>query len=110
MLPGSHKSEFDRPDGIFFQDLEDPNHPIHPALVNVTPRVGDVIILSELAVHGVLIWKPTDRDRRFLILRYKTQYFPDDRGRRQPFPKDVWERLSPETQELAGTTSYRRPH
>ena len=118
VLPGAHKSEFERPkifphpksltepDGIFSQNLEDPNQPLHPALVNVTPKAGDVVILSELTVHGVLIWKPTDRDRRFLILRYKTQYFSDDRGRKHPFPEEVWERLSPETQELSETASY----
>ena len=113
VLPGSHKSEFERPqkshtdpDGIFFQDLEDPDQPLHPALVNVTPKAGDVIILSELTVHGVRIWKPTDRDRRFLILRYKTQYFSDVRGRKHPFPEEVWERLSPEAQELSESASY----
>lgn len=40
MLPGSHKSEFEHPlgiqksynepDGICFQNLGDPNHPLHP--------------------------------------------------------------------------------
>jgi len=113
VLPGSHKSEFERPqkshtdpDGIFFQDLEDSNEPLHPALVNVTPKAGDVVILSELTVHGVRIWKPTDRDRRFLILRYTTQYFSNDRGRKHPFSEEVWERLSPETQELSEVASY----
>ena len=115
VLPGSHKSEFERPqisythtepDGIFFQDPEAPDQPLHPALVNVTPKAGDVVILSELVVHGVQIWKPTDRDRRFLILRYKTQYFSNDSGRKHPFPEEVWERLSPETQELSETASY----
>ena len=75
-------------------------------MVNVTPKAGDVVILSELTVHGVRIWKPTDRDRRFLILRYKTQYFSDDRGRKPPFPEEVWERLSPELQELSEIASY----
>ena len=106
VLPGSHKSDFERPHGIFFQDVEDAAYPLHPALVNVLPSAGDVIILSELTTHGVLIWKPTDRDRRFLILRYKTQYFQDERGSRQPFPESVWMRLSPETQELAAHASY----
>ena len=115
VLPGSHKSEFERPqisythtdpDGIFFQDPGDPDQSLHPALVNVTPKAGDVVVLSELTVHGVLIWKPTDRDRRFLILRYKTQYFSNDRGRKHPFPEEVWERLSPETQKLSEITSY----
>ena len=42
-----------------------------------------------------------DRDRRFLILRYKTQFFQDERGVRESFPPEVMERLSPETQALA---------
>ena len=75
VLPGSHKSNFERPDVLFSQNLEDVDHPIHPPLVNITPKAGDVVVLSELTTYGVLIWKPTDRDRRFLILRYKTQYF-----------------------------------
>ena len=107
VLPGSHKSEFERPTGIFFQNMKDPNHPLHSALVNVTPRAGDVVILSELTVHGVFIWKPVDRDRRFLTLSYKPQYFTTHRGQRHSLlPDDVWERLSPETQELAQTASY----
>jgi len=120
--PGSHKSEFERPqisythtdpDGIFFQDPGDPDQSLHPALVNVTPKAGDVVVLSELMVHEVRIWKPTDRDRRFLILHYKTQYFSDaiadaidDLGRKHPFPEEVWERLSLETQELSETAAY----
>ena len=87
--------------------MGDPNHPLHSALVNVTPRAGDVVILSELTVHGVLIWKPVDRDRRFLTLSYKPQYFTTHLGRRHSLlPDEVWERLSPETQELAQSTSY----
>ena len=107
VLPGSHKSEFERLSGIFFQNMEGPNHPLHSALVNVTPRAGDVVILSESTVHGVFIWKSVDRDRRFLTLSYKTQYFTTRLGQRHSLlPDDVWERLSPETQELAQTASY----
>ena len=70
VLSGSHKSEYEHPkifphpksltepDGLFFQNLRDPDLPLHPELVNVTPKAGDVIILSELMVHGVRIWKP----------------------------------------------------
>jgi ectoine hydroxylase-related dioxygenase (phytanoyl-CoA dioxygenase family) len=107
VLPGSHKSNFERPDGLFFQNLEDTDHPVHPALVNVTPKAGDVVVLSELATHGVLIWKPIDRDRRFLILRYKTQYFQDQRGAVNPFPAEVLARLSLETRELTEPASYK---
>ena len=106
VLPGSHKAGFQRPAGLFFPDVENPPDELHPALVNVTARAGDAIVMSELLTHGVLIWKPHERYRRFLILRYKTQFFQDNRGNRNPFPPEVTERLSPETRELAQPASY----
>ena len=101
VLPGSHKSEFKRPENLFFPEPDNPAAPLHPALVNVTPKAGDVVIITEMLTHGVLVWQPKDRDRRFLILRYKTQFFQDERGLREPFPPEVMERLSPETKALA---------
>ena len=59
------------------------------------------MIITEMLTHGVLAWKPEDRDRRFLILRYKTQFFLDERGIRDAFPPEVMARLSPETKALA---------
>ena len=106
VLPGSHKSEFQRPDGLFLSDLEDPNPVLHSAIKNITPRAGDVVVLSELTTHGVLVWKPKDRDRRFLILRYKTQYFQDHQGERYVYSKELMDKLSPETQELMSYESY----
>ena len=106
VIPGSHKSEFERPEGLFFADVESPDPEVHPAVVNITPKAGDAVIITEMLTHGVLVWKPKDRDRRFLILRYKTQYFQDERGRRDPFPTEVMDRLSPETKELAAFGSY----
>ena len=106
VLPGSHKSEFQRPEGLFLPDLEDPDPILHPAIKNIIPRAGDVIVLSELTTHGVLIWKPKDRDRRFLILRYKTQYFQDEQGERYVYSKELMDKLSPETQELMAYGSY----
>ncbi len=106
VVPGSHKSEFQRPEGLFFLDLEDPNPKLHPALENITPQAGDVIVLSELTTHGVLIWKPKDRDRRFLLLRYKTQYFQDEQGERYVYGQELLGRLSPETLELMAYASY----
>jgi hypothetical protein len=35
---------------------------------------GDFLILSEATVHAILPWQPTDRLRRFLVLRYGMQY------------------------------------
>jgi len=49
--------------------------PVVAGAVNVAPvRAGDVLILSEATVHGILPWMPTDRLRRFLVLRYGVQY------------------------------------
>ena len=73
VIPGSHKAEFDRPPNLFVpvDDKSDPEP--HPAFTNITPRAGDVVFISELLTHGILHWKPKDRDRRFLILRYQPQ-------------------------------------
>lgn len=106
VIPGSHKSEFERPEGLFFPDVDDPDPELHPAMTNITPRAGDVVLISELLTHGVLIWKPMDRDRRFLILRYKTQYFEDASGDTNPVPEEVLARLSPETLELTEPAFY----
>lgn len=106
VLPGSHKSRFERPDKLFFPNPDDTDAELHPALVNVTPKAGDAVIITEMLTHGVLVWKPKDRDRRFLILRYKPHYFQDDRGIREAFPQEVMARLSPETQALAAYGSY----
>ena len=102
VLPGSHKRNFKRPENLFFPEPDNPDAPLHPAIVNVTPKAGDVVLMTEMLTHGVLVWKPQDRDRRFLILRYKTQFFQDERGIRELFPPEVMERLSPETKALAG--------
>ena len=61
VLPDSHKASFERPEGIFFPDIENPPDELHPALVNVTARAGDVIVMSELLTHGVLIWQSKER-------------------------------------------------
>ena len=63
-------------------------------------------MLSELTTHGVLIWKPKDRDRRFLLLRYKTQYFQDEQGERYVYGQELLGRLSPETLELMAYAFY----
>ncbi len=101
VLPGSHKRAFERPGNLFFPNPENPDAALHPALVNVTPKAGDVVIITEMLTHGVLVWKPQNRDRRFLILRYKTHFFQDERGLRDAFPPEVMARLSPETKALA---------
>ena len=101
-LPGSHKTTFDRPANYFFPDPHTSNSELHPAVVNITPRAGDVVIISELLTHGALVWQPTDRERWFLILRYNPQYFYYRHG----VSDEVLPRLSPEVRELIEFASF----
>ena len=100
VVPGSHKSQFKRPPDFYISpDGNDPDP--HPAVLNITPKAGDAVIISELLAHGVLRWQPADRDRRFLMLRYVPQFVgPTDDNLPFPFPDEILERLSPETREL----------
>lgn len=66
------------------------------------PKAGDVVMISEMVTHGALSWKPRERDRRFLTLRYMPQFVMP----LNEFPDEVVERLLPETQELIATASY----
>ena len=102
VVPGSHKSEFKRPENFFVPDSEGTDPQPHPAVVNITPRAGDVVVITEMLTHGVLIWKPEDRDRRFLILRYRPQHMLS----LNTFPEDIKARLSPETLELIENVPY----
>ena len=102
VIPGSHKSEFQRPKNLLMLDEGDGIDPEpHPVFTNITPRAGDVVIISELLTHGVLRWRPTDRDRRLLVLRYKPQYMGT-----HSFPQPIVDRLSPETQELVASAGF----
>ena len=62
VIPGSHKSEFTRPKELLTLDEADGIDPLEdPVFVNITPKAGDIVIISELLTHGVLRWKPKDR-------------------------------------------------
>lgn len=102
VVPGSHRVEVQRPANYFFPDLKNPKIDNLPQITNITPKAGDVIVISELLTHGALIWKPTDRERRFLILCYNPQYFYYQNGIRD----EVIPRLSPETKELIAFASF----
>ena len=102
VIPGSHKSEFERPSNLLTFDEEDGIDPQpHPVFTNITPRAGDVVFISELLTHGVLRWRPTDRDRRLLVLRYKPQYMG-----KSSFSSAILDRLSAETLELISSVPY----
>ena len=108
VLPGSHKAEFERPQDMFYQNTYDNEgyiaEAVPPGVCNITPRAGDVVIISERLIHGVLNWKPTDRDRRFLIMRYNLQHAVT--GSVTPFAEEIRARLSPETLELIALAPY----
>lgn len=96
IFPCSHKSHFERPQSLSYTA----EGGLPEGAFNVTPRAGDVVIISELVTHGALAWVPKDRDRRFLTLRYMQQH-ESVRGGLDRFSPEVKARLSPETLELA---------
>ena len=114
ILPCSHKSNFACPRSFFSPDsyTAEGDYNDHyystevpEGVLNVTPRAGDVVIISELLTHGALSWVPRDRDRRFLTLRYMQQH-ESVRGDLDRFSPETKARLSPETLELAEPASF----
>ena len=100
MTPGSHKSEFESPYTRVFDSEEN----LPQGVVNVTPRAGDAVVIPEVSVRGSLKWKPTDRERRFVICRYVPQHILAwHRDTDYIMIKEMKDRLAPETQELVET-------
>ncbi|MEM7127514.1 MAG: phytanoyl-CoA dioxygenase family protein [Chloroflexota bacterium] len=100
VVPGSHKAAFERPPTMFNNGVVEDELP--PGVLNITPRAGDILIITEALTHGALPWRPRDRSRQFLVLRYKPQY----RGQEHYVPETVRGRLSAETQELLSFAHY----
>ena len=101
VIPGSHKSEFDRPEELLKPGTDGIDPESNPVFTNLTPKAGDFLCISELLTHGVLRWKPKDRSRQFLILRYRPQY-----EGKVSLPQMIIDRLTPEIQELVSAASY----
>ena len=57
--------------------------------------------MPECLTHGVLPWKPTDRQRRMLVLRYRPHH-----RQAGPIPDAIKQRLAPETRELLESAHY----
>ena len=57
--------------------------------------------MPECMTHGVLPWKPTDRRRRMLVLRYRPHH-----RQAGSIPTEIIQRLAPETQELVESAHY----
>lgn len=94
VLPGSHKSNFDRPVTMF--DNGKPDAELPAGVVNITPDAWDVILFSELLSHGVRTWRCADRERRMINFRYKMQH----RGYEHRFEEGLKSLLPPELLEL----------
>ena len=101
VIPGSHKSQFKRPDELLTPNSDGIDPEPDPVFTNLTPQAGDFLFCSELLTHGVLRWKPKDYDRRFLIFRYRPQF-----EGKPSLPQKIIDRLVPETQELVASASY----
>ena len=101
LIPGSHRSEFDKPVSFYEPGPDGSDPPPNPAVPNLPAKAGDVVIMTELTTHGALKWKPTDRTRSFLMMRYVPQFVGStDENLPFPIPEEVTSRLSPKTQEL----------
>ena len=101
VVPGSHKAAFQRPPGLFNGGVMADREELPPGVVNVTPRAGDAVVMTAMLAHGALQWRPRDRQRRTLVLRYRPQY----KGR-PSIPDEIQQRLSPEVRELIEPAHY----
>lgn len=102
VVPGSHKSMFDRPAHLFQNGIIENGDNLPEGVVNITPKAGDIVIINELLTHGALPWTPKDRMRIILVLRYHPQYTGGSE-----LPETIKKRLSPETLELTSRASYK---
>ena len=101
VVPGSHKAAFDRPPRLFNGGVIANKEGIPDGVVNVTPRAGDVVVMTEMLVHGTLQWQPQNRQRRLLVLRYRPQFKGQSR-----VTDVVRNRLSPQIRELMDYGHY----
>ena len=101
VVPGSHKAAFDRPPRLFNGGVIANREGIPDGIVNVTPRAGDVVVMTEMLVHGTLQWQPRNRQRRLLVLRYRPQFKGQSR-----VADVVRNRLSPQIRELMDYGHY----
>ena len=103
-MPGSHRGSFNRPRDLF----DWPGHPAPapPGTLDVCPKAGSYVIMTEATTHAATPWQPTDRVRRSLALRFQPHDFPahdwfGERGTKNEFlPNVITRRLAPESLEL----------
>ena len=109
LVPGSHKSRFERPHSAFgsfgsgnHPDVSDTTVPLEssvpPGAVHATVRAGDCVLMTEATTHGVLPWVGGGQ-RRVLALRY-TPHGMHGTSSRNGLSPEVQARLAPQTLEL----------
>ena len=54
VVPGTHKTFFDRPGHLYNDGKIKDTDDIPEGVVNITPKAGDFVIISELLTHGAL--------------------------------------------------------
>ncbi|NKB68568.1 MAG: hypothetical protein GKR89_16015 [Candidatus Latescibacteria bacterium] len=101
VVPGSHKAAFERPDHLFNGGTTAGLADLPANVVNITPRAGDAVVMTEMLAHGTLQWQPKDRQRRVLVLRYRPQF----KGKPN-VPQELYDRLSPEILELMAPAHF----
>ena len=99
LAPGSHKSKFE------FSLVYQSEDCLPQGILHIMPKAGDAIVIPEQLFRGSLKWKPKDRELRFMIYRYVPQYLLAwHRDTDFVMPKEMKDRLAPETRELVETT------
>ena len=125
MQPGSHKAEFMRPPAMFGEyglaartasrETGSSGGGAHPhanqplpasyarlGLTQITMQPGDIMLLPEATTHLVMPWRPVDRRRQVLGLRYQMQHL----GAEKEWPEAKLERCSANTRELLAFGHY----
>jgi hypothetical protein len=90
-IPGSHKSNFEKPWG---------RHPDeNPALIPIRAKAGDCIIFTEAMTHGSLT-NTSGNPRRTVYFCYSVGWMPDWGGQHLTFSNHVNDGLTERQQEI----------
>ena len=73
--------------------------------MNLLPKAGDIVVMSECLAHAVLPWRATDKSRITMQMRYKCGDVYKKHASSNPepwldWPADVMERVSPGTRAI----------
>jgi ectoine hydroxylase-related dioxygenase (phytanoyl-CoA dioxygenase family) len=106
LVPGSHRGSFNRPRGMKMFDWQGHPAPAPAGALDICPKAGSYVIMTEATTHAATPWTPTDRVRRAFALRYQPHDFPAHKWFGEPgsanefLPDVITRRLAPESLEL----------